>query len=148
MSPASLKALEPRLKAEPAITYMAVNAKGDLITNLRPADVNAVTWGVFPAKEVIQPTVVDPQSFMVWKVSISTINRKHVQLRQHIGKLEQSYMGGIADGSVQFLLSALLISSMPPEKLPLGPCLGSVLSQITLFLPPLSNHDFCLVLQC
>lgn len=31
------------------------------------SDVNAVTWGVFPAKEVIQPTVVDPQSFMVWK---------------------------------------------------------------------------------
>lgn len=31
------------------------------------AQVNAVTWGVFPAREVIQPTVVDPQSFLVWK---------------------------------------------------------------------------------
>ena len=26
-----------------------------------------MTWGVFPAREVIQPTVVDPQSFLVWK---------------------------------------------------------------------------------
>ena len=28
----------------------------------------AVTWGVFPGKEIIQPTVVDPVSFHVWKV--------------------------------------------------------------------------------
>lgn len=24
-------------------------------------------WGVFPAKEIVQPTVVDPSSFIVWK---------------------------------------------------------------------------------
>ncbi len=74
MSPASLKALEPRLQKEPAITYMAVNAKGDLIANVGPTDVNAVTWGVFPAKEVIQPTVVDPQSFTVWKVCTAVVS--------------------------------------------------------------------------
>ena len=28
----------------------------------------AVTWGVFPGKEIIQPTVVDPVSFQIWKV--------------------------------------------------------------------------------
>jgi methylenetetrahydrofolate reductase (NADPH) len=27
----------------------------------------AVTWGVFPGSEIIQPTVVDPVSFRVWK---------------------------------------------------------------------------------
>ena len=68
VSPANFKALEPRLQAAPSVTYMAVNARGDLIANVSPSDVNAVTWGVFPAKEVIQPTVVDPQSFIVWKV--------------------------------------------------------------------------------
>ena len=67
-SPENFRALEPKLKAAPSITYMAVNAKGDMISNLGPTDVNAVTWGVFPAKEIIQPTVVDPQSFAVWKV--------------------------------------------------------------------------------
>lgn len=30
--------------------------------------VNAVTWGVFPGKEIVQPTVVDAQSFGIWKV--------------------------------------------------------------------------------
>ena len=26
-----------------------------------------MTWGVFPGREVLQPTVVDPISFRVWK---------------------------------------------------------------------------------
>jgi methylenetetrahydrofolate reductase (NADPH) len=29
--------------------------------------VNVVTWGVFPGREIIQPTVVDAASFSVWK---------------------------------------------------------------------------------
>lgn len=28
---------------------------------------NAVTWGVFPGREVVQPTVVEFQSFLAWK---------------------------------------------------------------------------------
>jgi len=27
----------------------------------------AVTWGIFPGKQVVQPTIVDPVSFKVWK---------------------------------------------------------------------------------
>jgi len=52
----------------PSLTYHATNAKGEVLTNVHTErGVNAVTWGVFPAKEIIQPTVVDPLSFMVWK---------------------------------------------------------------------------------
>ena len=53
----------------PSLTYTAVNVKGDVITNLNVEDktVNAVTWGVFPNKEIIQPTIVDVDSFMAWK---------------------------------------------------------------------------------
>ena len=32
--------------------------------------VNAVTWGVFPGKEIVQPTVVEPYSFCIWKVGL------------------------------------------------------------------------------
>merc|ERR1711904_332180 len=35
--------------------------------NVKEDSVNAVTWGVFPAREVMQPTVVDVKSFMAWK---------------------------------------------------------------------------------
>lgn len=46
---------------------MALNREGTWMSNVGPDAVNAVTWGVFPGKEIIQPTVVDPKSFMVWK---------------------------------------------------------------------------------
>jgi len=31
-----------------------------------------VTWGVFPGKEIIQPTIVEAVSFMAWKVRFLT----------------------------------------------------------------------------
>ncbi|KAK9806544.1 hypothetical protein WJX73_009540 [Symbiochloris irregularis] len=66
-SPQRWHSLQTRLKGAQSLTYMAVDAAGDLQSNIGPSEVNAVTWGVFPAKEVVQPTVVDPQSFTVWK---------------------------------------------------------------------------------
>merc|ERR1712224_393785 len=48
-------------------SYMAVNKKGTQIGNVKSDSVNAVTWGVFPANEIKQPTVVDVNSFMAWK---------------------------------------------------------------------------------
>nr|XP_027095856.1 methylenetetrahydrofolate reductase 2-like [Coffea arabica] len=62
-----LNSLVERCKAYPFLTYMAVDKAGSWISNTNQTDVNAVTWGVFPAKEIIQPTVVDPSSFVVWK---------------------------------------------------------------------------------
>ncbi|KAF4355916.1 hypothetical protein F8388_025919 [Cannabis sativa] len=50
-----------------SFTYMAVNKQGHWLANVDQTFVNAVTWGVFPGKEIIQPTVVDPASFTVWK---------------------------------------------------------------------------------
>ncbi|KAE8670277.1 Methylenetetrahydrofolate reductase 1 [Hibiscus syriacus] len=62
-----LDALVKKSKSFSSLTYVAVNKDGDLVSNIGLTSVNAVTWGVFPAKEIIQPTVVDPASFMVWK---------------------------------------------------------------------------------
>jgi len=48
------------------INYQAANMKEyPYISNLDVA--MAVTWGVFPGKQVIQPTITDPESFRVWK---------------------------------------------------------------------------------
>jgi methylenetetrahydrofolate reductase (NADPH) len=68
VAPEKFAELEGKLKQLPLITYLAVNAAGELKSNVGTDDINAVTWGVFPAKEVVQPTVVDPLSFLVWKV--------------------------------------------------------------------------------
>ncbi|XP_030528206.1 methylenetetrahydrofolate reductase 2-like [Rhodamnia argentea] len=67
-SPEKLNTLVEKCKGFPNLTYIGVNKEGDKwISNVGESDVNAVTWGVFPAKEIIQPTVVDPASFSVWK---------------------------------------------------------------------------------
>ena len=56
------------------------------VTNADKFSPIAVTWGVFPGKEIVQPTVVDPISFEFWKVSMlrGTLeyirNRKTVQM--------------------------------------------------------------------
>lgn len=52
------------------ITYQAINSKGQDRINVCKDDVNAVTWGVFKGKEVIQPTVVDHKAFLIWKDEI------------------------------------------------------------------------------
>ncbi|XP_044138018.1 methylenetetrahydrofolate reductase [Bufo gargarizans] len=52
---------------EPRVNYHIVNVQGENITNSTDMQPNAVTWGIFPGREIIQPTVVDPVSFMYWK---------------------------------------------------------------------------------
>ncbi|WIA22217.1 hypothetical protein OEZ85_004547 [Tetradesmus obliquus] len=66
-APEKLQPLLDKLDTAAAVTYIAVNAQGDVRSNMKEESVNAVTWGVFPGREIEQPTVVDPVSFMVWK---------------------------------------------------------------------------------
>lgn len=56
------------MERESDVTYYAVNGSGDLKTNA-PSDggPNAVTWGVFPGKEIVQPTIVETVSFLAWR---------------------------------------------------------------------------------
>uniref|UniRef100_A0A674ANI7 Methylenetetrahydrofolate reductase (NADPH) n=2 Tax=Salmo trutta TaxID=8032 RepID=A0A674ANI7_SALTR len=54
-------------KYEPRVNYHIVNVHGQNTTNAHDMQPNAVTWGIFPGREIVQPTVVDPVSFMYWK---------------------------------------------------------------------------------
>lgn len=49
------------------ITYYIVDKAGNLSTNSKDEDINAVTWGVFPGEEILQPTIVEKMSFLAWK---------------------------------------------------------------------------------
>merc|ERR1719440_730877 len=72
-SPAMLKALKEDFSKKKDVEWMAVSKKGDSQTSLHSsgpvssAHVTAVTWGVFPGREIQQPTVVDAASFRAWK---------------------------------------------------------------------------------
>lgn len=59
------QALEAAIQKFPSISFQATTSAGQMFSNF--STVTAVTWGVFPAKEILQPTVVDPTSFLVWK---------------------------------------------------------------------------------
>ncbi|GMK55498.1 hypothetical protein CspeluHIS016_0205540 [Cutaneotrichosporon spelunceum] len=67
VKPELLSLLIRRIEKDPRITYYAVNKQGDLRTNTHSEGPNAVTWGVFPGKEIIQPTIVEAVSFIAWK---------------------------------------------------------------------------------
>jgi len=66
VSPELFNLMQEVAKKFQTLTYYAVNSKGDFKSNTTPT-VAAVTWGVFPSREITQPTVVDPDSFKVWK---------------------------------------------------------------------------------
>ncbi|CAG2168945.1 unnamed protein product [Oppiella nova] len=61
-------ALMEALKNYPLVNYQIVDSSGKKsYSNFESNKAIAVTWGVFPGREIIQPTVVDPISFKVWK---------------------------------------------------------------------------------
>ena len=61
--------LQEVLLSYPFVNYHIVNHDGTKdVTNCDPSHPIAVTWGVFPGKEIVQPTVVDSISFNIWKV--------------------------------------------------------------------------------
>ncbi|KAK0641588.1 methylenetetrahydrofolate reductase-domain-containing protein [Cercophora newfieldiana] len=67
VSPEIFPELQRRIHDHPDLTYYAVTKSGTLQTNASGEGPNAVTWGVFPGKEIVQPTIVESISFLAWK---------------------------------------------------------------------------------
>ncbi|KAF2484958.1 methylenetetrahydrofolate reductase-domain-containing protein [Neohortaea acidophila] len=68
ITPKIIETVIERMDADPDITYYAVNNSGVLRTNTsEDCGPNAVTWGVFPGKEIVQPTIVETVSFLAWR---------------------------------------------------------------------------------
>jgi len=67
ISEQKLGAFLERVGDFPSLSYQAVDVTSQTYTNLSANAVSAVTWGIFPGKEIIQPTVVDVETFHVWK---------------------------------------------------------------------------------
>lgn len=61
--------LQEKLKPyDDILTYFAVDYNGNLSSNHPDGSkANAVTWGIFPGREVLQPTIVEKISFLAWK---------------------------------------------------------------------------------
>ncbi|KAH9846259.1 methylenetetrahydrofolate reduct [Lenzites betulinus] len=80
VSPELLDLLIPHIEHDINITYYVINNRGDLRTNTHSDGPNAVTWGVFPGKEIVQPTIVEAISFMAWKDEAYELGRQWAKL--------------------------------------------------------------------
>lgn len=67
-------------------------------TNCHEHQPIAVTWGIFPGKEIVQPTVVDPVAFKSWKVS----NAINIISFLSLPNLTKVYYGCICGYSLSF----------------------------------------------
>merc|ERR1719238_538499 len=67
-SPTMLKKLKDHFLKKKDVDWMAISKSGDMQSSPNTTGpVTAVTWGVFPGREIQQPTVVDAASFKAWK---------------------------------------------------------------------------------
>lgn len=69
------KLLEKLRSVGSSVCFYAANAKGDFVSSdssggvnspVSGVSTNAVTWGVFPAKEIVTPTIIEEVSFRAW----------------------------------------------------------------------------------
>ncbi|KAL5253488.1 hypothetical protein ACHWQZ_G013320 [Mnemiopsis leidyi] len=57
-----------KLSKYPLLSYTLSNKAGtDCYTNYKKNSPIALTWGVFPGREIIQPTIADYKTFLIWK---------------------------------------------------------------------------------
>ncbi|KAF9525328.1 methylenetetrahydrofolate reductase-domain-containing protein [Crepidotus variabilis] len=83
VAPKLLDLLLAQIERDSDITYYVINKRGDLRTNTHSDGPNAVTWGVFPGKEIVQPTIVEAISFMAWKDEAFELGTQWANLYEH-----------------------------------------------------------------
>lgn len=59
--------LKPKVTASPILSYYLGDSKGSFESSLTPGSSNAVTWGVFPDREILQTTIIEEESFKAWR---------------------------------------------------------------------------------
>ncbi|EPS28159.1 hypothetical protein PDE_03105 [Penicillium oxalicum 114-2] len=64
--PSLIDELISRIERNDDLTYHAIRKNGELRTNTNDSP-NALTWGIFAGREIIQPTIVETVSFLAWK---------------------------------------------------------------------------------
>lgn len=82
----------------------------------------AVTWGVFPGREIIQPTIVDPESYLVWKDEAFALWEEQWAKLYEEGTKSRQIINDIANN---YYLINLVDNDYPEES-----CLFEVIDQM------------------
>ena len=64
--PSFLKVFLEVIDQYPSLTLHAIDCSGVMHSSTANVGTTALTWGVFPNKEILQPTVFNPETFTVW----------------------------------------------------------------------------------
>lgn len=54
-------------KGKGLISFWAGDRKGNFESNIPETSIVSMTWGLFPGKEIAQPTIIDAESFKAWR---------------------------------------------------------------------------------
>lgn len=122
-SPQFVELLLQVLQGYPHVNYHCVNKQGtEDLTNCDPTQPIAVTWGVFPGKEIIQPTVVDPVSFQIWK------DEAFALWQTHWGKLYRS--GSESRKIINLFQNTYYLVNLVDNDFVAGNCLFTVVRDV------------------
>lgn len=109
-----LKKKLTRPEMKDTICFYAINARGDFVSSdtiinqdgddseasneHREPSTNAVTWGVFPGKEIVTPTIVEEVSFRAWSEEAFSIWGEWAKVYGY-GSQSQKLLDGIRERS-------------------------------------------------
>lgn len=121
------------LRSYPRVNYHIVDSKGETYhTNCDVQQPIAVTWGIFPGKEVMQPTVVDPVAFQSWKVEAFGL------WREQWGKLYPE--GSTSRKIINNIIDNYCLVNLVDNEYPLQTCLFEIVLN-TMKLKELNSHS-------
>lgn len=67
VGPDNAQKLVSMVESNDSMNLYAVNIHGqELRVGVEEGGVTALTWGVFPNREILQPTIFDPNTFLIW----------------------------------------------------------------------------------
>lgn len=107
----------------PGVNFQVLNHDASFnCTNLKKLEPVAVTWGVFPGKEIKQPTIVDPISFNAWREEAFEL------WRQQWGNLYEE--GSTSRAIIDKITSSYYLVNLIDNDFPKGNCLWNVLDDM------------------
>ena len=125
----------------PGVNFQVVNNSGRVnFTNIKNRRPIAVTWGVFPGREIVQPTIVDPISFNHWRTEAFGLWTEQWSKLYEAESQSRQIVDHIAQVSLQLSLGLIIITNITTQSyylvnlvdndFPAGNCLWEVMDDM------------------